>query len=800
MIPQWFGDCFYNSDNVMWNMAAANSAAWACMSWNSNPMVGGYSPYINFSTGCEYLTNPFYAWSQAGWNLFGGNNGPYDCQAPWTEMGWNWYQNRTPENKDKKEKEELSPDEKLAKVRYERLQKLLEDYSKNMANSGTDADVVNSETLKSLLKKSDKTTWAEKFEELLAIYNNTDYINKDDIKDFIIKSGTKFKYGLGTTTMEINKWLKEAGYQDFASDYQTKATSIKSDIDKLKDGDANISATEVSSDKILGVLSYYNSNNPSEDFATAFVNKYKNLNKDESKDTALGSIESIIKALTAKAEAIKGSTSLDNDTKIALGDAISAMSGQIVTSGEGGLRTLKDPDAFAKAFNTLYAMTRLAAAVIAEKSLDEQYGSIDATIAKFVTEQTKKDLEDEKLTGVNISGLKVKRTESNTRVIQNNSSSAVINTKSNVDKIKTLVDEGIITEVPDATCEDKQVYLQTLYNGKTRWLILKDDGKFYHVVKVNDEYTVKDGAAGIEAKTIKDEGEKITKRKEAEEELTTNDKAKLAQEKHQYTENGVNYAVYSIRIGEETHYYILNDDNKLQEVNVSGSTVTKKSNVKVQTVDEIAISIKNAEEKASNAIRDEKMKTISLKENSEAFVRVLNRSISQGSWASKAGNFESSLTKQIDRLFVWNESCGYTRNEFNAAKKTLVSYYKGAFKALENVRWNQATKDGVEASIKLEDDALILGKDSFTYKKYSYQDGRLITETITVTDKNKTQSTCLARKYDSSKFQNYLDAAHETSSPTGMYVACSYTYLAQNNFTIDIDTGVMLEKFKSFLP
>ena len=783
MIPQWFGDCFYNSDNVMWNMAAANSAAWTCMSWTSNPMVGGYSPYINFSTGCEYLTNPFYAWTQAGWNLCSGNNGAYDCQMPWDQMGWNMNTNNTSGNKDKKEKEELSSDEKLAKVRYERLKKLLEDYSKNMAKSGSETDVVNSETLKSLLKKSDKTTWAEKFDELLAIYNNPEYINQDEIKAFIINSGTKFKYGLGTTTMEINKWLKEAGYQDFASDYQTIATSIKSDIDKLKDGDANISATEVSSDRVLGVLSYYNSNNPSEDFATAFVNEYKKLSKDESKDTALGSIELIIKALTAKAEAIKGSTSLDKDTQTALGDAIAAMSGQIVKDGEGGLRTLKDPDAFTKAFNTLYALTRLAAAAIAEKSLDDQYGSIDATIAKFVTEQTKKDLEDENLAGVTISDLKVKRTVSNTKVIQNNSSSAMINTKSNEEKIKTLVDGGFITEVQGAACDGKQVYVQTLYNGQTRWLILKDDGKFYHVVKVNDEYTVKDGEAGIDAKTIKDEGEKIEKRKEAEEELTENDKAKLTKDSHQYTENGVNYAVYSIKIGEETHYYILNDDNKLQEVNVLGTTVTKKSGVKAQTLDELAKSVKEAEERESKA-RETSLINPLRNKKLEIFYDVAITNTS-AKWAAQSSNFVEKLKESIK---VYNPEdnnykpiSAYTEDEVKIAYAALEDYYKNAFEA-SWPDWNNGLKDS-------DGNHRYQGKVG---EGFSYTIGSDVVE-------SNDQS--YAREHgDFAKVNSFGEIAGTSrNSQTGIYIGCDYEGYFRNDFYVYVDANVVFEKFKEFL-
>lgn len=224
------------------------------------------------------------------------------------------------------------------------------------------------------------------------------------------------------------------------------------------------------------------------------------------------------------------------------------------------------------------------------------------------------------------------------------------------------------------------------------------------------------------------------------------------------------------------------------EVEEKEGVYTKKNGAVAIKASEIKTARDKAIKEKENARKNAK-NNIKLNKEVESVRLMKRKGITQGHWSGHISGFNDDLDKEINKLFVWNADCGFTQDEFNAAKKTLKSYYMSAYMALEKTRWNESTADNIEPSIRKGQHDLL--GDSFEYYKY-YADGSRTGQPC------NDQSSC--KKHGNHRRVDDFAELNTESSQTGMYVGCQYDWLFNNNFYIYIDTNEMLQKFKSFLP
>ena len=692
----WLSDMLsatpFGSMNLMYNQCYADSTArW----YMNNPWTNNFafSPY-SFNMGFNSFLNPIISWNFTAQNIF-GNCGAWNVQQPFSP--WGWYQQTTNNNSNSNT---TDPTEDMYKDRYNKLYNIVKAI---LIDDGGDEDdrVANGELTAKINGCSKKKTYKEKYEALKALYVEYEVDDKD-LQAYLEKSNLKISIGkTQSDKATIYNLLLDSGYRELSplDKTTTAVNNIESQIKALGNSQGDLSALEISKTDVLAVISAYNDTKG--DLIDKVMTAVNGISNDQQRGTAESCVQSLITALTSRANDLKDSKYLDEKTKENITEAIKALNA----------KTIGNTEDFKMAFNDLYVLTRLANARIIEKSLNNQFGFLKQGIGGFVTENTIKDLEDENIKTSGIDSLKsqIKIAESTGRRRSDN----IDDKDTTQQQIEKLEKAGYIAKVPDAKVEECQVY-KVVADGS--FIMLGTDDQIYKVTKTKDSYAAETDT--VKAKDIEAAGKKAQERKELEEKLSKNDK--ITSEK---TDNGT---VYKVTIKKETHTYVITEDNKLQEIDSTMKNVGTPI-----TYDELDKQIKEASKPK-----------VSIKVSNLSKQIMKDTAIGQGNWNAYDSNFKKGLEnclKGIKDAFAENSEY-YTLEEWNDAYDATINYYKDALGSLCTVTWNQLyEKDqtkGIEVdSYKDQNDR------TCNFQCYIDRTGENVDSYVELKNRNKSDST-----------------------------------------------------------
>ncbi len=745
MTMPWCMDMLSNSNfgsmNLMYNQCYADSAArW----YMSNPWTTGFGfmPYsFNSYDNFGGFLNPIYSWNQAAFNIF-GNNGGWNMNVQNPFNTWGWYSNGGASNGGKKE--DLSDGEIAAKSKYETLKKLLNQYVKEIENEEPDT----AEIISNKLNNSKKETYEEKYKELLGIYKK---YTSSDIKTFRACINKINSVKIDGKNQTIEDWLKYIN-GDGLSDV---AEQIKIDLDNCQNADSNIDKLDnVDQKNVLGVISAFNSKYG--DLASYIYSKYQNASQ---KTTALYSINKAVNALTDAAKAIADDRNIDPETSKAINDKIKALSETVKGESLGSN--------FAIAFNELYVMTKLAIVKRLEKPMITKYGDIDKTLVNY-SETTIAALKSEfqKTSSVDIDKLaaKVKCTESPKKVVKSeNEDEEVVEEDISETTVNSLINDKILVKT-----EHMYDKLPVYHEEKSNRYYIVDNGKVYEVTKNGTKITKAQNAEEIMPGLIKEIYNSAKEKNELIKALENDENFSTA------TVNGT--TVYTVKVVGKDYQYIINDSNKLQEVEVNDGTITVKNNTEL-TFKQLQKSIKD-----KKAHRKDELNLSKLLSSENNFI-MEGTAISDGNWSAYINdNFKTGLGKCFLKLKNdWNSDNPYTQKEWEDAVDATINYYKDALANLSYADdWNSKYKEGTN------------GNKSGIYSA----------PTWTYNDKNGNQ--CQIQSYthdDGGKVNSYMELKkRDTSVDADIYIGCDYDSWWCNDFYIYLNPDKVIERFKSFLP
>lgn len=348
------------SMNLFWNQAAMHSSVYPSLFMTPTMNFGSFSPYsVNLNN--NWLLDPGFALNNA-FNQFG-------MQCPWTMNGGvgigggGGSTAKTDEELDaeekKKELNKIISELISAKILTSNDKKKIDNAAKEAKEAGNDL-VGQYEAAKA------------KFDELIS--------GKEvEVERELLEKGTNLKLEDGTVKdARIKLGIGNSSDLSLSSDFDVK--NIKTQLPATKGGVfAYVEAFQDSEGKIIDkVLGYSNGSTAGEAF------------------------DALKSALRAKACALKAG--LDADSKAKLEEAIEALDACSVTGSDDDSINISPSKTEAKnAFNNLYVMTRVAAAIDLDNQIKAKYGKHSDLFNKdFYKDEVISDLS---AAGYNTSGL-----------------------------------------------------------------------------------------------------------------------------------------------------------------------------------------------------------------------------------------------------------------------------------------------------------------------------------------------------------------------------------------------------------
>ena len=578
------------SMNILWNQLGEKQMAHIAMFSGDTSMYGGFYQYMSnldstFNSIMDYsLKN--YDWqlkNQYGVGCFDAN-GKFippviNYGSPYLN---NMYNNgfNTPSP---------SKESSKAKTKEERVleeeSKTIESFLKKLAKYlGEDSDGEITTALKDINNTKDISI-KDKNEKLKNLYKELkETLGKDDIIDFLISENSKLATNGNKDADSKNSIYEALKYIDY--DNLGSKSASENGIDQLRDAinklgtkqenlynNADlIKATEaIKGETVLAVISQYNGTD--KDLMSDIIAKSKY-------DTDHKGTDALINSLLYKAKAAK--RKLDNKSETEFK--------KLIDNLENCKKNNKYNSNMTKAFNELYAATRMIEAKYLEKQVIAQYSVIDPDIFKegeLFTDKIKDDLISEKGIGEATAKIADNYTINLKRIqLSSYKDSGSIDKEEIEEQIQTLVDGKFIEE--DTTIgkikidgEETKVYVEVnVEDGKDpRYFAVVDD-KIY-TLKLEQENLIKDKE--IKASKIKSDGDKvIEKKKKAEEKIEKAEKDYLSKTLKNNAAAVIKCSE-KITVGDKSCnvYSIQTDDNKYIYFYIDFNITDKKKHVEV---------------------------------------------------------------------------------------------------------------------------------------------------------------------------------------------------------------------------
>lgn len=397
----------FGSRQLSWNQGLAHLRASSLMNSCWTPS-GGFSPYIGCGNGMEFLLNPsFAAWQTSmgissspnscfgnGFNI--GNFGNFGNFG----FGMNPWQT-TPTNPSNGNNPQPGTTEARSKDEFNELKKILTDFANTL--SATDKNTLLG-NIDAIFKNKDMS-WEDKLKELKNELKSllNDPTNRDAFRKYLMTHHKdKFSINSKLPSAELERLIK---YTGFDGDYNSSDVSadtlsaIKNAIDQMQDNGVDLAPIELGNDDVIKVLSAYNTQYKSAggSLIEHLIEKYNNITDDARKLTATNAYITLANSLKNRAEGIK--SRLDATSKANIEKAIEDLNKHVVDG------KLADTSRSAADFNNLYAMVRMAEALVIEQEVDARFGGDfidDATLKPSailgLAEATKTDLTAEGIT------------------------------------------------------------------------------------------------------------------------------------------------------------------------------------------------------------------------------------------------------------------------------------------------------------------------------------------------------------------------------------------------------------------
>ena len=392
-------------------------------------------------------------------------------------------------------------------------------------------------------------------------------------------------------------------------------------------------------------------------------------------------------------------------------------------------------------FEKLYAAVRVAEAAIIEERIKAKYDTIDGDkLAKnldFVN-KTKEDLAEE-----------------------------LHGSKNNISQVNNLV--GKITAKKETSVESVTGRGGTVDNGDVDEDMTPEEREAFRN-EVEDNVKGNKHFAEQQNSYVTPEAD--------------NTKLKLTKDKQ--------YQVYKETHLGKTCYYVINDDGNMVVVEQKDGKYIPKNNTKPQSFDYVKNTIDSQVEADNEAKRaKEEADKVALRNNFKNPVNAPNWTIVSGDHSAQnmvknMNSYIKSISDKINTKFEYKQEYGYDKTDWENAVTTLKEYYEKAMTALKNIDTTEY------ASSVGEHDKQPVGC-SFTYTNHV---------TDSTMDVNDTSSLCKFDTDDDVKdFKNVKDNRPNTIAKTGICIGVNkQPWPVRNKIYIFIDTDILFEKFKSFLP
>lgn len=354
------------SMNLFWNQAAMHNSVYPSLFMTANMGNFGFSPYMN-NFNNNWLLDPGFALN----NAFG----QFGMSCPWT-MGGGYTPGGT--SSSAKTDEEIDAEEKRKE-----LDKIISELKS--AKIITDAEKKKIDNARKEAKDAGEDLVGQyeagkaKFDEIISG-------KEDKVKQEILEKGDKLKLEDGTKIMEARQ---KVGLGELSTTSDLTMTGMAS-------------GAITSSDKVLEYIEAFQEQNG------MIIEKVIGYGNEGTESNAFNKLK---EALIGKANSLR--SKLDADSKSKLMDAIEALNDCTIKYDTDNNKTLYEPSSndIKNAFNELYVLTRITAAMVLDNKIKAKYGKHSTVFNKdFIKEAVINDLANDGYDTPSLDDIKIDET------------------------------------------------------------------------------------------------------------------------------------------------------------------------------------------------------------------------------------------------------------------------------------------------------------------------------------------------------------------------------------------------------